>query len=101
MLIFVKDLEPKVVAIEDLREYEGKVGRGLRTLQDMLEKEFYTSGVRFRRLNPYSTSKICSRCGYKKGEVMGSIFVCPSCGYKADRDFNAAYNLALMCYYTC
>ncbi|MCI2414231.1 MAG: transposase [Candidatus Aramenus sp.] len=98
---FVKELEPKVVAIEDLREYEGKVGKGLRVLQDMLEKEFYSNGVRFRRMDPYNTSKLCSHCGYKKGEVMGSIFVCPSCGYKADRDFNAAYNLALMCYYAC
>ncbi|AWR94275.1 zinc ribbon domain-containing protein [Acidianus brierleyi] len=98
---FIESLDPKIVAIEDLRLYDAKVGKGLRVIQEMLEHEFYNKGIKFKRLDPYNTSRICSHCGYKRGEIMGSIFVCPSCGYKADRDFNAAYNLALKCYYTC
>lgn len=99
---FLEELKPKVIAIEDLRLYdEEKVGKGLRAIQEILESELFRRGMKVRRLDPKNTSRICSRCGYRNGEILGSIFVCPSCGYKADRDFNAAYNLALKCYYTC
>ncbi|MEM0071681.1 MAG: transposase [Metallosphaera sp.] len=101
LLEFLMELNPRIVVLEDLRFYDAKIGRGLRIVEDELEKELMEKGIRFRRIDPRNTSKICSRCGYKKGEVLGSIFVCPACGYKADRDFNAAYNLALKCYYTC
>lgn len=98
---FIEELNPRVVAMEDLRLYDNKIGRGLKTIQNALETELYKRGIRYRRLEPYNTSKVCSKCGYKKGEVLGSIFVCPACGYKADRDFNAAFNIALRCYYSC
>jgi hypothetical protein len=98
---FMEEVSPKVVALEDLRYYEARIGKGLRLVEDLLEKEFIERGIRFKRLDPHNTSRICSRCGYKKGEILGSIFVCPACGYKVDRDFNAAYNLAMKCYYTC
>ncbi len=98
---FIENLEPNIVALEDLNSFETKAGKGLRALQSMLESELRKRGIKYRKVDPYNTSKICSKCGYKKGEVMGSIFVCPSCGYKADRDFNAAFNIALKCYYTC
>ncbi|MUN28852.1 zinc ribbon domain-containing protein [Sulfuracidifex metallicus] len=98
---FIEEMNPKVVAMEDLRLYDNKIGRGLKTIQNALELELYKRGIRYRRLEPYNTSKICSNCGYKKGEILGSIFVCPACGYKADRDFNAAFNIALRCFYTC
>ncbi|NON62023.1 zinc ribbon domain-containing protein, partial [Acidianus sp. RZ1] len=100
-LSFLEAIKPKVIAIEDLRIYNAKVGKGLRAIEQILEKELFNHGFKVRRLDPRNTTKICSRCGYRSGEVMGSIFVCPSCGYKADRDFNAAYNLALKCYFTC
>lgn len=99
---FLEELKPKVIAIEDLRLYdEAKIGKGLRAIQEILENELFRRGMKVRRLDPKNTSRICSKCGYRNGEILGSIFVCPSCGYKVDRDFNAAYNLALKCYYTC
>ncbi|ABP94365.1 MULTISPECIES: zinc ribbon domain-containing protein [Metallosphaera] len=101
LMDFLVELSPKIVALEDLRLYDAKIGRGLKLIEDELERELLEKGIRFRRLDPRNTSKVCSQCGYKKGEVMGSLFVCPACGYKVDRDFNAAYNLALKCYYTC
>ncbi|BDC00176.1 transposase [Saccharolobus caldissimus] len=98
---FIESLEPKIVAMENLDYFDTKPGRGLRVLQNMLEIEMRKRGVKYKKLDPYNTSRICAKCGYKKGEIMGSLFVCPACGYKADRDFNAAYNIALKCYYTC
>lgn len=40
----------------------------------------------------YASSKICSRCG-SKGYFKHRTFKCSYCGYKEDRDLNAAYNL--------
>ncbi|MBP1357942.1 MAG: transposase, partial [Sulfolobus sp.] len=98
---FLEELNPKVVALEDLRIFENKVGNTLRNIEIELEQQLYNRGIKYKLLDPYNTSKVCSNCGFKKGEVLGPLFVCPACGYKADRDFNAALNLALKCYYTC
>ena len=98
---FIEDLNPKIVALEDLREFENKVGNALRNIEIELQQQLYSRGIKYKLVDPYNTSKVCSNCGFKRGEVLGSLFVCPACGYKADRDFNAAANLALKCYYTC
>jgi putative transposase len=43
----------------------------------------------------FPSSKICSKCGYKKDKLSLSerIFKCEYCGYEIDRDLNAASNL--------
>ena len=43
----------------------------------------------------YPSSKTCSCCGYIKKDLKLSdrIFVCPECGNKIDRDFQASINL--------
>lgn len=45
----------------------------------------------------YPSSKICSRCG-SMGNLNHRQFRCPICGYKEDRDLNAAYNLRDLAY---
>lgn len=55
-------------------------------------------------LCPYHTSQLCPRCGQtgihtkspdqKASIKSGSWFLCPSCGYNADRDYIACCNLA-------
>jgi putative transposase len=44
----------------------------------------------------YASSKICAHCGATKAKLPLSArqYVCDSCGYTADRDVNAARNLA-------
>ncbi|WP_338599394.1 transposase [Sulfolobus tengchongensis] len=98
---FIEELEPKIIAMENLEYFDTKAGKGLKVLQSMLEAEIRRRGMKYKKLDPHNTSKVCAKCGYKKGEILGSLFVCPACGYKADRDYNAAYNIALKCYYTC
>ena len=43
----------------------------------------------------FASSKTCSFCGKKNKELKLSdrMFICPHCGYKIDRDLNAAINL--------
>jgi len=43
----------------------------------------------------YPSSHICSRCGHQTELALHQrTFRCPQCGYEADRDLNAAINLA-------
>ena len=43
----------------------------------------------------FASSKTCSFCGKKNKDLKLSdrVFICPHCGYKIDRDLNAAINL--------
>jgi len=43
----------------------------------------------------FPSSKTCNACGYIKEDLILSdrIFICPGCGYRADRDINAAKNI--------
>lgn len=43
----------------------------------------------------YPSSKLCSNCGEKNADLKRSdiVFLCPSCGFRLDRDLNAAFNL--------
>jgi putative transposase len=44
----------------------------------------------------YPSSKTCSGCGWvdEDQDLNDRVFVCEDCGYVADRDYNAALNLA-------
>jgi len=46
-------------------------------------------------VNPYHTSKKCSRCGWINKDLKGDIFECRKCGLKIDRQLNAAINIYL------
>lgn len=43
----------------------------------------------------YLSSKTCHACGYiHKGlKLKDRVYICPKCGYREDRDFNASLNL--------
>ena len=98
---FIEGLDPKVVALEDLRDIDNRIAGTLKVVVDELIKELYSRGIKYRVVRAAGTSRICSRCGFRHGELMGSLFVCPKCGFKEDRDVNAATNLALKCYFEC
>jgi len=46
----------------------------------------------------FASSKICSDCGHKLGELLLAVrqWTCPACGARHDRDVNAAINLKNM-----
>ncbi len=63
----------------------------------------YYLGIVTVEVNPYGTSRYCSRCGHKgerfslvKGERVkmrgGKLFYCPHCKYLVNADFNASVN---------
>lgn len=53
-------------------------------------------GIEFREVDRfYPSSKTCHSCGHiHKGlKLKDRVYVCPECGYTADRDYNASLNL--------
>jgi len=50
---------------------------------------------RIELVNPYHTSKDCSRCGCANKDLKGEKFECVSCGLMIDRQMNAPVNIYL------
>ena len=66
------------------------------TLLKTLENRCSNYGILIRKIDRYyASSKICNMCGYKKTDLKLSdrTFICPNCGLKIDRDYNAAINI--------
>jgi len=61
---------------------------------DMLEVKAESAGHQVIRVNPRFTSQKCHHCGeIVRKSLSVRTHLCPSCGYIADRDVNAAQNI--------
>ena len=104
----LKNKKPKEIIIEDLdvkKMKESKdnkyVRKGLQRnpfskLLKALENRCNNYGIQIRKIDRYyASSKTCNICGYKKIDLKLSdrTFICPKCGLKIDRDYNAAINI--------
>ncbi|MHA1722848.1 MAG: zinc ribbon domain-containing protein [Candidatus Baldrarchaeia archaeon] len=58
----------------------------------MLAFKAERAGRRVVRVKPANTSKRCANCGYvvKDLYLRDRWFICPNCGWEADRDLNAS-----------
>jgi len=53
-----------------------------------------SAGCKLVQVNPKDTTRSCNNCGVKHGIGLSErVFSCPSCGFSADRDVNAAKNI--------
>ena len=98
---FIEGLDPRIVVLENLKGIENRIALVLRIATDSIRQELYRRGLKYRFVNPYRSSRLCSNCGYREGILEGHVFFCPRCGLRIDRDLNAAVNLAMRCYYEC
>jgi putative transposase len=64
------------------------------TFLRMLEYKCDREGVHFVPVDPRGTTKECAQCGVESDKPLWAReHSCPACGYEADRDENAAYNV--------
>ncbi len=96
---------PRRIVMEDLNVYGMMKNKHLsKAIAEQCFYEFIRqmrykcewNGIEFVQADRfYPSSKTCSECGCIKHDLKLSdrVFVCPDCGAKIDRDYNAAINL--------
>ena len=66
-------------------------------LQRKIEYKAKEFGIEVRKVAPAYTSQRCSKCGHicKENRQNQETFICQSCGFIANADFNASQNIAI------
>jgi putative transposase len=92
-LVAVEDLNAKGL-IELPSNARNHAGAAWGTFLQMLEYKCEREGTRFVAIDPKGTTKECASCGIKTDKPLWvREHSCPSCGFEADRDANAAWNI--------
>jgi putative transposase len=97
---FAKDNNAKYINIENLKGFDSSQyilrNWSYYQLQQFIEYKAKKYGIEVRKVNPYHTSQICSKCGHwEEGQRdRQDHFLCKECGYEVNADFNASRNIA-------
>jgi len=91
--VFVEDLNVSGM-LQQRGNARNKQDASWRAFIEMLEYKGDLYGTHVVQVNPAGTTKECAECGV---ETEKPLWVrehsCPSCGFEADRDANASYNV--------
>jgi putative transposase len=92
-LVAVEDLDAKgLVELPGNSRHRASAAWG--TFKRMLEYKCDREGTHFVEVDPKDTTKECASCGVKTEKPLWvREHSCPSCGFEADRDANAAWNI--------
>jgi putative transposase len=95
--------EYDLVAVEDLNvtgmiqfalNSRNRASAAWGTFLRMLEYKCEREGTHFIPVDPAGTTKECSQCGVATDKPLWvREHSCPACGFEADRDANASYNV--------
>jgi putative transposase len=92
-LIAVEDLNVKRI-LESPQNSRNTASAAWNIFTDMLEYKCEREGTHFVEVEPEGTTKECAQCGVKTSKPLWvREHACPACGFKADRDANAAWNI--------
>jgi IS605 OrfB family transposase len=66
-------------------------------LQTKIQYKAAERGITVVKIDPQYTSQRCSRCGYidKANRASQEKFLCQSCGFEANADYNASQNISV------
>ena len=92
-LVAVEDLDAKGLVELDGNS-RNRAGAAWGTFLRMLEYKCEREGTHFVAVDPAGTTKECAACGVSSEKPLWvREHSCPSCGFTADRDWNAAWNI--------
>ncbi len=92
-LVAVEDLDAKGL-VELPGNSRNRAGAAWGTFLWMLEYKCEREGTHFVAVDSKDTTKECASCGVKTEKPLWvREHSCPSCGFEADRDANAAWNI--------
>ncbi|MFD1589522.1 RNA-guided endonuclease InsQ/TnpB family protein, partial [Halorientalis brevis] len=92
-LVAVEDLGVKEM-LESPRNSRNTASAAWNTFTSMLEHKCERDGTHFVEVAPEGTTKECADCGVETDKPLWvREHSCPACGFKADRDANAACNI--------
>ncbi|WP_207591041.1 RNA-guided endonuclease TnpB family protein [Halomontanus rarus] len=92
-LVAVEDLDAKGLVELDGNS-RNRAGAAWGTFLRMLEYKCKREGTHFVAVDPAGTTKECAACGISTDKPLWiREHSCPSCGFTADRDWNAAWNI--------
>ncbi|ELZ87535.1 transposase, IS605 OrfB family protein [Haloferax elongans ATCC BAA-1513] len=92
-LVAVEDLDAKGL-VELPGNSRNRAGAAWGTFLRMLKYKCEREGTHFVAVDPKDTTKECASCGVKTDKPLWvREHSCPSCGFEADRDANAAWNI--------
>jgi putative transposase len=92
-LVAVEALDAKGL-VELPGNSRNRAGSAWGTFLRMLEYKCEREGAHFVAVEPAGTTKECASCGVSTDKPLWvREHSCPACGFTADRDWNAAYNI--------
>ena len=92
-LVAVENLDAKGL-VELPGNSRNRAGAAWGTFLRMLEYKCEREGTHFVAVTPRGTTKECASCGVSTDKPLWvREHSCPSCGFEADRDANAAWNI--------
>jgi putative transposase len=92
-LVAVEDLNVKGM-MESPSNSRTTASAAWRTFLSLLEYKCEREGTHFVAVTPRGTSKECASCGVSTDKPLWvRDHSCPACGFEADRDANAAWNI--------
>jgi len=92
-LVAVEDLDVKEM-LESPRNSRNTVSAAWNIFTDLLEYKCKREGTHFVEVDPAGTTKECASCGVETDKPLWvREHSCPACGFEADRDANAAWNI--------
>jgi len=95
-VLVMEDIQVKQLVGKSLRRLRMRLHDvAIHELRSIMEYQLGKYGKEIRFVDPAFTSMTCARCGHVKKDLTlaDRIFVCPSCGWVADRDYNASLNI--------
>ena len=92
-LVAVEDLDVKSM-LESSGNSQNTASAAWDTFTTLLEYQCKREGTHFVEVEPAGTTKECASCGIESDKPLWvREHSCPACGFKMDRDANAALNI--------